>query len=308
MITWGVVSSKHETAIAIFNDNKLIDVVRKRGDHLDEIVLLAQAYAEPDSVYYFEDTAAKKRRQFFNCQFKPIFGNRLSAIPYQVTRVSHHFSHALVAYYTSKCSNADILILDEVGEWEVATMWSATDTTGFNKRWSQNYPHSVGLWVAVMAGRLGLKHHSISKIQKFANAGNPEKYYDIIREDFFKKMPTANDPKVKFKLNLNKGYIDWRQDLNMVTDYADIAAATIRIYNEILESTVGYMAANRTSNNLIFSGACAKNIASYDILSKYYDNVEVCPVPDNVGCAIGAPLSYIHEHIDLSDIKQPFQL
>ena len=68
----------------------------------------------------------------------------------------HHECHAAAGYYTSSFDDCNILVIDAIGEWETCTIWYAKDGK-FEKRFSQSYPNSLGLWYSAMTQRLGLK-------------------------------------------------------------------------------------------------------------------------------------------------------
>jgi carbamoyltransferase len=73
---------------------------------------------------------------------------------------SHHKSHAAAGFQTSPYDDATVVVIDAIGEWDTASIWSAEYVDGkarYKKLWSQKYPHSLGLFYSAMTQRAGLK-------------------------------------------------------------------------------------------------------------------------------------------------------
>jgi carbamoyltransferase len=94
--------------------------------------------------------------------------------------------------------------------------------------------------------------------------------------------------------------LDWRPDLSSVQDYADIAAATQRIYEEIFELYVKIAADKTKSKNLVLMGGCALNCVANTLAYKYFDNVWIMPNPGDAGSAIGCVLAHKREFMEFS--------
>ena len=109
MITWGINSSSHDSALAVFQNNKLLFASSserfskiKNDPNLDAgLINYALEYGYPQEIVLSEKNYLKNIRKFF-------FGGKIKdeiniAFPFQydLNRVSHHESHAAFGYYTS---------------------------------------------------------------------------------------------------------------------------------------------------------------------------------------------------------------
>ena len=89
-----------------------------------------------------------------------------------------------------------------------------------------------------MTQRIGLKPNEDEYIlMGMAACGDPEKYKQIIYNDFFFELERY-DPYIKFKHNLHRGCRWWRPELNTIQDLADIAAGTQAVYEMVFEHLI----------------------------------------------------------------------
>ena len=316
MITWGWTGMSHDASLAVFTEDGLEFAAHserysriKNDKNLNlEIIEDALQYGSPDRVYYYERPWVKKTRQLYAGQYNllrkqsPTAHMRefLSTAP-RSRGVSHHLSHAAAGYYTHpfKTPDAAVLVLDSIGEWNTVSIWEGTKKGKLKKRWSQNYPHSVGIWYSAMTQRIGLKPQEHEYIlMGMAAIGDPDRYYELIKMDFIDKLPSLQDPRTLFKRNCHRGCLDWRTDLNSVQDYADIAAATQRIYEEIFDRYCLIAADKTDTRNLVLMGGCALNCVANPIAYKYFDNVWLMPNPGDAGSAIGCVLAHKQEFME----------
>ncbi len=73
-----------------------------------------------------------------------------------VQYVPHHLSHAAAAFYSSPFSDAAVVVVDGVGEYETTTIWHAT-AAGLEQKMALNYPHSIGLLYSTITAFLGFR-------------------------------------------------------------------------------------------------------------------------------------------------------
>lgn len=317
MIVWGWSGMSHDASLAVFSKsyNRLELLFAGHSERYSRIKndkninagILQEAleFGEPNRVHFYERPLLKKTRQLWAGQYnllrKETPWNYLmnsvgsATTPFVLPRMkktSHHCSHAAAGYYTSPFTNAAILCIDSIGEWETLTIWSGTGRR-LTKKFSQSYPHSVGIWYSAMTQRIGLKPQEHEYIlMGMAAVGDPSKYYKDIRRDFIAKMPSVDDPRVVFKENLHRGCRWWREDLTSVQDYADIAAAVQRIYEEIFSNLVAAAAKLVNSKNIVLMGGCALNCVANSIARTMFDNVWIMPNPGDAGSSIGAVLAH----------------
>ena len=315
MIVWGWTGMSHDASLAVFSDDGLEFAAhserysRSKNDKNLHSDLIAEAltFGKPDKIYYYENPLLKKTRQLYAGQYTLL--GKESPTTYmrkfykdapKSTSTSHHLSHAAAGYYTSPYTDAAVLVIDSIGEWDTLTIWKGSGSA-LQRVYTQRYPHSVGIWYSAMTQRIGLKPQEHEYIlMGMAAIGDPERYYELVKTDFIAKMPTLQDPRILFKRNCHRGCLDWRPDLSSVQDYADIAAATQRIYEEIFELYVKIAADKTKSKNLVLMGGCALNCVANTLAYKYFDNVWIMPNPGDAGSAIGCVLAHKREFMEFS--------
>ena len=319
MISWGICAGSHDASVAVVKDDTIVYAAHaerssgiKNDANLNEtIVEEAMAFGKPKEVIWYEDNLLKRTRQLWAGQYKTaIFKQAPSNILLHcgftdyaedgvdarlqhtsITKVKHHHAHAAAGYYTSPYTDAAILIVDSIGEWETLTIWKA-EGTKMKRVHSQRYPHSLGIWYSAMTQRIGLKPNEDEYIlMGMAACGDPEKYKQLIYNDFFFELEPY-DPYIKFKHNLHRGCRWWRPELNTVQDIADIAAGTQAVYEMVFEHLIQQTLTLVGSRNIVLGGGCALNCVANSIAHKYYDgNVWIVPNPGDAGNSLGAILA-----------------
>ena len=306
MIKWGVSAMSHDAALAVYKDGEIVYAShserysRVKNDKELHPAQIAEAltYGDPDKVFFYENTTNKKRRQLVAKQYKllikqsPARYMRSLGIIAPVTLIDHHHSHAAYGYYTMpKFADADVLVIDAIGEFDTMSWWNG-DKGELTKIMSQKYPHSVGLWYSAMTQRLGLKPQEHEYIlMGMAALGDPGRFYQLIKDDFFVSLPNANSFDVVFKSNLHRGCLRWRPELVSVSDYVDIAAAVQKIYEEILVGVLHYMSQRSYHDNVVIVGGCALNCVANSLAYNFYDDVWIPPNPGDAGSSVGAILA-----------------
>ena len=98
-----------------------------------------------------------------------------------------------------------VVVIDAIGEFDTISIWYANGNK-LEKRWSQTYPHSLGLWYSAMTQRLGLKPQEDEYIlMGMAGWGKViPKLKREIKEYFFREKKLLH-----FNKNLHRGCIDW---------------------------------------------------------------------------------------------------
>jgi carbamoyltransferase len=320
MITWGISANSHDAALAVFektNDGLDLKFASqserfsriKNDPHLDHnLVEYANQFGMPDQVVWYERPFKKTVRQLLAGQG---WNNKENNIPAYLASygihtpnartqyVDHHLSHAAGGYYTSGYTEATVICIDGIGEFETLTVWDATKHSGLKKRFGQRYPHSVGLWYSAMTQRIGLKPNEDEYIlMGMAAYGDPDRLHKKMVDDFIEKWPDFSNPCVKFKTNLHRGCKDWQSSLTTEQDMFDIAAATQKIYEEIFEYIIQVVGDVNPQNNLVLTGGCALNCSANHIAKKYYRNVWIMPNPGDSGSAVGAVLAHYKQPIE----------
>ena len=313
MITWGWTGMSHDASLAVFTEDGLEFAAhserysRIKNDKSLHPDLIAEAltFGKPDRIYYYEKPLLKKSRQLYAGQYALLgkespttYMRRFLKDAPKSTSTSHHLAHAAAGYYTSNYESAAVVVIDSIGEWDTLSIWKGEGET-LRRDHVQRYPHSIGIWYSAMTQRIGLKPQEHEYIlMGMAAIGDPVKYYDLIKQDFILKMPSVKNPNVKFKRNCHRGCLDWRTDLNSVQDYADIAAATQRLYEEMFEGILEYTRRTTKCTNLVLMGGCALNCVANTLAYKYFDNVWIMPNPGDAGSAIGSVLAHTKQFME----------
>ena len=318
MISWGVCAGSHDASISVIKDDTIMYAAHserssgiKNDPNLnDTIVEQALAFGDPKEIIWYEDNLVKRIRQMYARQWGTAFKKpwptdiirkhgftdyaedmNLNFKWCRVDKVRHHHAHAAAGYYTGPYRDAAILIVDSIGEWETLTIWSA-EGTKMKRVYTQSYPHSLGIWYSAMTQRIGLKPNEDEYIlMGMAACGDPEKYKQIIYNDFFEEL-MPHSPEIHFKQNLHRGCRWWRPELNTIQDLADIAAGTQAVYEMVFEHLIQQTLTLVGSKNLVLGGGCALNCVANSIAHKYYEgNVWIIPNPGDAGNSLGAILA-----------------
>lgn len=312
MITWGISANSHDAAIAVFADDQLVYAshserysrVKNDGDlDLDMVNELKRKFGEPDRVVWYEKPLVKTWRQFIAGQGIRLRENNVKQylkkynITAPVTYKWHHESHAAAGYYTSPYTDATIVVIDAIGEFETLSIWHGSNNT-LTKVWSQNYPDSIGLWYSAMTDRIGLKANEEEYIlMGMAALGDYERLSGDILNDFIQFTTGESGDLIRFKRNLHRGCKDWRPDLTTEQDMWDIAAATQHVYELLFHRVMQYAKSIDRSSNLVLMGGCALNCVANGEAFNYFENVWIMPNPGDAGSAIGAVLAHKQKHI-----------
>lgn len=323
MINWGISANSHDASIAVVENNTIKYAAHserssgiKNDKHLNQTIINeAMEFGNPDNIIWYENHWLKRMRQLRAGQYKTAFTKPfprhtladfglLVDEPYaeimqwnasRYSSVKHHHAHAAAGYYTSKFTDAAILVVDSIGEFETLTIWEGKGRK-LRQVYSQGYPHSLGLWYSAMTQRIGLKPNEDEYIlMGMAACGDPDKYADLIYNDFF----TTGKKYVTFKDNLHRGCMWWRPELNSIQDIADIAAGTQRVYEKIFSTLIQKAQSLVSSKNLVLGGGCALNCVANSIAHEAYDgNVWIVPNPGDAGNSLGAILARQKDFIE----------
>jgi len=309
MIIWGISAGSHDAALAVIKDKKIVFASHaerfsgiKNDPHLNaELIQYALQFGNPHSVVWYENPYLKTLRQLRAGQGWRWQENNIQqylkhyGITAPVSFTSHHRSHAAAGYFTSNFTDATVLCVDAIGEFETLTVWEGRDNQ-LTQVYSQGYPHSLGLWYSSMTQRVGLKPNEDEYIlMGMAAYGDPERFCQEIENDFFE---SAVGPRWKLRMNLHRGCSWWRPELTSQQDLFDIAAGTQRVYEKILLNIIDFCKTQYASENLVFMGGCALNCLANRLLSSSYNNVWIMPNPGDSGSAVGSVLAKHNLRVD----------
>jgi carbamoyltransferase len=300
MVIYGVSANEHDASLAVIKDQDILFASHserysrvKNDAHLHpDLIDAARAYGEPDLIVWYERPFLKRTRKLYAGQDGVTRTDGASylkryGLKAPVKYVGHHESHAAAGYFTSGYSDAVVLVIDAIGEWNTISMWQG-EGTSLVKLWSQNYPHSLGLLYSAFTQRIGFKPNEEEYIlMGMAALGKPI-YADLIRRDFVEQTWL---PEFRLKQNVHRGIRDWRPEL---TDNANIAASIQQVTEDYLISLVEWAATQTVSSNLVLMGGVALNCVANSRIATNgaFENIWIMPNPGDAGSSIGAVAAY----------------
>lgn len=294
----GINETTHDASVSFIEDGRILFAghaerySKEKNDWFTNDKLIADAlrHGKPDLIAYYEKPLLKKARIAISGGFggdEPRFKKHpdLQGIP--VKYFSHHYSHAAAGYYTSKFSDAVIVVLDAIGEWNTSTIWIG-EGEKIRRVYKKNYPYSFGLFYSAFTQLLGLKPNEEEYIMMgMAAYGNYKKYYKKVRQ-YFNNINSQ-------KYNFHKGIIDWNEAINDRNKF-DIAAAVQKVYEERLVEFMQFAIKKTGKHNLVFMGGCALNASANTKLWDLFADIWIMPNPGDAGSSLGAALAAYGKH------------
>jgi len=299
MIHWGINALNHGHSIAVFKDGQFVDNYTGLSDKLEsDTTVKALAVGSPDRIFWYERPWIKKARQLYAGQYKTV--TDLSTLPSRymkqfkyapITYTPHHASHAAAGYYTSPFDHCAIVVLDAIGEFECATIWEGKHGE-IRKVWSRSYPHSLGLFYSAFTKLIGLEPIKQEYLlQQMAEQGDPDRYYQVVR-DYFGHWT------LDLKYNFHKGVLNWPCEIVNLQDQCDIAAAVQKVFELQIENVMWEAKKRIKSDCLVYMGGCAMNSkANRDVVETFYKYRWSLPNPGDPSSSIGAVLYHTKDRI-----------
>jgi carbamoyltransferase len=205
----------------------------------------------------------------------------------------HHKSHAAAGFLTSPFEEATIVVLDAIGEWESATIWSGKGTE-LTKLWSRSYPTSLGLFYSAFTDLIGLRPLGEEHVlQQWSSLGDEKRYA--------KDVATYWNKNWELTRNLHKGVTDWPHEIKTDQDRHDIAAAVQLIFEYQADWVMLKARQLSTSKNLVYMGGCAMNSKYNKYMSMQWDDIWTLSVPGDASSSLGAALYYQQARVQLNE-------
>lgn len=302
MIRWGINALNHGSSIAVITDKLEFFQIDKSNNIDNSTIELALLHGKPDHIYWYENPWIKKARQLYAGQYKTALNMSvlpsahlqnagLSHIP--LTYTKHHTSHAAAGYYTSPFTDAAVVVLDAIGEFECASIWHGQGSK-LTKVWSATYPNSLGLFYSAFTQLIGfIPIQQEHLLQMAAEVGDPNRYYETVNGYFTGVL--------KLTRNLHKGVLDWPHPINNLQDQSDIAAAVQKVFEEQLYGVLEVAFQLTKSYNLVYMGGCAMNSDANKKQLHNWERVWSLPNPGDPSSAIGAVLWHTRQRLVWGD-------
>ena len=307
----GINALNHDASITLIEDDKILFAAHaerysgiKNDSNLNkEMFEDMEQYGTPDKVVYFERPWVKKLRQLKAGQYSEVFS--LENLPQQHLDsvmgkwnytideyVDHHLSHASSTYFTSPYKESAIVCIDAIGEFDTTSIWYAKGNK-FEKRWSQTYPHSLGLWYSAMTQRLGLKPQEDEYILMGMSAWGRE------------SKELQDELRQLLKQNLHRGCMEWDSDFHPDEGTSewkfDVAHNVQIICEEEIQKIFSKLPdLVPETTNVCYSGGVALNCVANSLVVKDYPNMWILPNPGDAGSSLGCAAYVGGEHLDFN--------
>ena len=197
---------------------------------------------------------------------------------------SHHLSHAAAGFQTSPFTEATVVIIDAIGEFDTITIWDATyDPNGraqYKKLWSKRYPDSIGLFYSAMTKRVGLRPLDEEYILMGMAAYGDDKHYTEMHLALIE-----NSTDLTFTHNLHTGVPD---DFLKGASEFDIAATSQELVEHLIKNVMIKARSIGNSSNLVYGGGVALNCLANRNLARHFPNIWIMPNPGDAGSSLGA--------------------
>jgi len=326
-ILWGICALNHDASITVMDGNKILFAghaerysrIKNDPNLNNSLISAAKAFGEPERIVWYEKPYTKKSRQAYAGQWDEVWSQAPKAylashglrhIP--VVYMPHHLSHAAAGYFTSKFSDAAIIVVDAIGEWDTLSVWKAKAAT-LKKIHSTGYPNSLGLLYSAVTQRIGLKPNEEEYILMGMAAYGQPTYYDDLKRDF---IENCTAPNFILKENMHRGINWWHEGKLSEQDSYNLAASVQKITEEFMCDITRWASINVPSKNLVLMGGCALNCVANEKLARLglFENIWIMPNPGDAGSSLGAILAYTKQHADWTDpylgtnIDRPFDI
>lgn len=270
----------------------------KHDPHItDEVFDEISKYANIDHIAYYERPWLKKLRQLYSGEYRAALDTqtlsiskylskhcpRYSSLGVRTSYHGHHRSHAAAGFQTSPYDEATVVVIDAIGEWDTATIWSARYVNGkaeYTQLWAQRYPHSIGLFYSAITNLVGLKPMDEEYILMGMAAYGQPLYQHAMRHEYVESLEDT-----LFKQNLHIGIdkADWQN-----ATHEDLAASAQQLTEHMVHNIMARAKKIGKSKNLVYMGGVALNCVINAGLGKFYDHIWIMPNPGDAGSSLGA--------------------
>ena len=302
----GISSMFHDAAVSVVDRGEIVFAAhaerysKQKNDPFinSDLINAALEHGEPDVIVLHEKHWLKCLRNIYAGNWSSLrepsaekwirdFYPQLKHIPI-ISPYIHHETHAGAGVLTSGYSEAAVMVIDAIGEFDTATIWHWRNNR-LKKRHSVRFPHSLGLFYSAVTAHCGLKPMEDEYIlMGMAAYGDPEQAKLIKQQmeaDFFK-----DDHSLRMRKNLQRGLpagYDHHDDFDMAMAAQQICEERIYQYAHRAKQLTG-------SDNLVYMGGVALNCVANGALFDWFQNIHIMPNPGDAGSALGAAALFHH--------------
>jgi len=302
----GISAGFHDAALSVVdgNNGRILFAShserfsRQKNDKrvCNTIVDEAMRYGDIKSIAYYENHWLKKFRMLragqkiadwnwtLRGELNQHFPGKMGLLDNaRLVSYGHHKSHAAAGFQTSPYDNATVVVIDAVGEFQTASIWSAYYNNNgdavYRLKWQMRYPNSIGMFYSAFTNLVGLRPMDEEYIlMGMAAYGNRLNVQQTIENDVIESY----EP-LRFKDNLHIG-LDY---LYSATKF-DIAAATQDMVEDMIMRVINKAADFDKTGNLVYGGGVALNCSANRWLGNAFKNIWIMPSPGDAGSSLGA--------------------
>lgn len=323
MSYWGLSGLSHDAALAVVNNTGEIVFAshseRYTGNKHDAqfgsgLIDAALSYGQPDATIWYETDWLKRLRQARAGQWDLVFTettprqhlrNNFPDVFYDWpgqpspdwTQYRHHLTHAAAGFATSPYTDAAVLVIDAIGEFNSASIWRADSDASGNCTYKLlekiDYPHSLGLVYSAFTQRVGLRPLDEEYILMGMAAYGKPIYADDIRRDII----CVDGNGFKCHSNWHRGIGNY---LPMASN-EDLAASIQAVTEEIVLHMAQRAITVAKSENLVYMGGVALNCVANSQLGQVAKNIWIMPNPGDAGSSIGAVAAHLGTKLKWTD-------
>lgn len=302
----GISALSHDAAVSLVDDGEILFAAHaerysrvKNDAELNQALLDdALAYGEPDVIAWYERPLLKKTRQLRSGQWR--WATTRTDLPRRylarfelgsqrppIRYVRHHESHAAAGFLTSGFTEATVITLDGLGEWDTTTVSAHCDGRPAESVRRLRYPHSLGLLYSAITQRCGFKPNEEEYIVMGMAAFGQPVHADAIRADLIEH----SDGWFRLRRNVHRGIGNWMPDARP----EDLAASMQLVTEETIIDLARWARRRLDSPNLVLMGGVALNCVANARLAREagYAQVHIHPNPGDAGSSLGAALALL---------------
>jgi len=289
----GISAGFHDAAVAVIDGSGKVafaghserySKIKNDPDIHNDLIWDLSQDRHIDHIAYYETPWKKQLRQLYSGQglewskltagqiLRHQLKGHFPGVP--VTVHNHHLSHAAGGFQTSPFDRATVVVIDAIGEWDTATIWSVEYCNGqaqYKRLWRQWYPQSIGLFYSAVTDRVGLRPMEEEYITMGMVAYGQACYSNQLHAIAYDNLHAGLDPE----------FLPGARD-------QDIAASAQVVCEEMIYSIMRRARAFGWSTNLVYSGGVALNCLANRKLGEYFEKIWIMPCPGDAGSSLGA--------------------
>ena len=313
MTIMGISMGFHDAAVSVIDQGNILFAAhterysRTKNDPWlnSDIIAEALEHGTPDVIVLHERAWLKRLRNIMSGDWNSVreptakwwiknFYPELAGIP--IKQVGHHYSHAAAGVMTSGMSEACVVNIDAIGEFDSATIWHWRNGK-LKKLHSIKFPNSLGLFYSAVTHRVGLKpmedEYILMGMAAYGDHELAKQVSNQMSSDYFHKKPwISGKTALKMKQNVQRGLDP--QSFPGVDDMVIARAAQMQAEQRIFRYCE-YAKRLTGSNNLIYGGGVALNCLANTQLFKLFDDIWIMPNPGDAGSSLGAAALWYHK-------------